>query len=105
MQEVRAPLDIPLTPVTSSSNVSGYGYDAPTRTLVVAFKSGGEWEYPGVPPEVHQGFIEAESKGSYFAKQVAKQFKGVPRPPVDKAADTSREDDTRPADPVAHHPV
>jgi hypothetical protein len=104
MQEANAPLDIPLTPVTSSSNVTGFGYHAASRVLVVAFKSGGQWEYPGVPPEVHQGFIEAESKGSYFAKHVA-PFKGVKRPPVDKAADTSREDDTRPADPVAHHPV
>ncbi len=49
-----------------SSNVSSVGYDPGTSTLEIKFHSGGVYQYYGVPSSVHEGFMKADSKGSYF---------------------------------------
>ncbi|MBE8596842.1 MULTISPECIES: KTSC domain-containing protein [unclassified Xenorhabdus] len=54
----------------SSSNLHSVGYDQVTRTLEIAFHSGGIYQYDGVPANVHQGLISASSKGKYFHQYI-----------------------------------
>lgn len=49
-----------------SSNISSVGYNPDTSTLEIEFHSGGKYQYYGVPSQVHEGLMKAESKGSYF---------------------------------------
>jgi hypothetical protein len=55
-----------------SSNITEVGYDAPSQTLGVKFRSGSEYHYPDVSPEEHQAFISADSVGRFHAQK----FKG-----------------------------
>ena len=61
---------IPITPVESSSNVSGWGYDAATSTLAVRFKGGATYHYAGVPRVVVDELHEAKSVGSFIASKI-----------------------------------
>lgn len=64
-------IEIPLTPV-QSNQVKAVGYDAPTQTLAVTFTRG-PWtiyQYPNVSPDLHQQFMEAESKGTFFGAHI-----------------------------------
>jgi hypothetical protein len=67
---------IALTPI-QSSNISGHGYDEASQTLAVQFNSGKVYHYAGVEPGVAKDFADAESKGSFFAKNVRPTFAGV----------------------------
>lgn len=49
-----------------SSNISSLGYDPAASTLEIEFHHGGVYQYYGVPSQVHEGLMKAESKGSYF---------------------------------------
>jgi hypothetical protein len=64
-------LDIALTPV-SSNQVAAVGYDQATNTLAVTFTRGPghTYQYPNVSPELHNQFMEAESKGSFFGTHI-----------------------------------
>jgi hypothetical protein len=62
-----------MTPV-ESSNIHSIGYDAPSRTMHIKFKSGGHYTYADVPPEVHQEFMGAESKGKHFKSSFAGKY-------------------------------
>lgn len=53
-----------------SSNIAAVGFDEDTGTLQVEFSSGTVYEYQGVPKDVYDGLMAAESKGSYFAKHI-----------------------------------
>lgn len=53
-----------------SSNLVSVGYDAFTRVLEVEFKGGSIYRYGPCPPELFNGLLEAESKGSYFSKNI-----------------------------------
>lgn len=55
-----------------SSNLSEVAYDAASSTLGVRFKSGGEYEYYGVPDNVYRSLIAASSVGSYFDANIKK---------------------------------
>jgi hypothetical protein len=48
------------------------GYDAESSTLGVRFKSGGAYEYYGVPEHVYHGLLTASSVGRYFDANVKK---------------------------------
>lgn len=50
---------IGLVPVQSTS-LAAIGYDAPTRTLRVAFRSGGLYDYDEVPREVYEGLLASQ---------------------------------------------
>lgn len=63
-----------------SSNLAEVGYDAGTRTLEVAFKHGGVYQYLGVPSEVHAGLMAAPSHGQFFDRFVKKA--GYPYAPI-----------------------
>lgn len=45
-----------LIPVTSD-NVTAVGYEPTSRTLRVAFRSGGTYDYLGVDPQVFESFL------------------------------------------------
>lgn len=49
-----------------SSNISSVGYDPATSALEIEFHHGGVYQYYGVPRQVYEGLMAAESKGSYF---------------------------------------
>lgn len=44
--------------------------------LEVTFLSGVRYRYPGVPKEVWDAFQEAESKGSYFYRNIRRYYVG-----------------------------
>ncbi|MCC8376737.1 MULTISPECIES: KTSC domain-containing protein [Photorhabdus] len=54
----------------SSSNLHSVGYNQATKTLEIAFRDGGIYQYYGVPPQIHQGLMNAPSKGRYFHKHI-----------------------------------
>ena len=49
--------------LVASSLIKAVGYDADSRVLEVLFNSGLTYSYEGVPPTLHQGLMDADSKG------------------------------------------
>lgn len=41
-------------------------YDPERQELVVTFPNGRSYTFEGVPPEIAEGFEQAESKGTYY---------------------------------------
>lgn len=70
------PERIPLEAVTSS-NLSGYGYDASAQRLAVQFKNGRIFEYTGCPLELAREFGAAESKGRFYATKIRGTLAGT----------------------------
>lgn len=58
----------------SSTNLSDIGHDATTNTLSVIFKGRSAYFYPGVPVEVYDRFVAAESKGRFFNAEVKDKY-------------------------------
>ncbi|HEY0469120.1 MAG TPA: KTSC domain-containing protein [Polyangiaceae bacterium] len=50
------------------------GYHAERFVLRVLFKSGAAYDYAGVPPEVKDALLGAESIGTYLAKHIKGRF-------------------------------
>lgn len=59
-----------------SSNVAEVGYDG--DVLEVTFRNGSRYRYSGVPREVHDELVSAESVGRYLNQNVKGQY-GVER--------------------------
>jgi len=55
-----------------SSNLVSVGYDAETLTLEVEFLRSGIYQYSGVPVEIHEGLLNAGSKGAFFNQAIKK---------------------------------
>lgn len=55
-----------------SSQVKSIGHDPATNTLAVCFTrgAGAIYHYPGVTAQQHQEFVNAESIGSHFGKNI-----------------------------------
>lgn len=53
-----------------SSNIEAIGYDPSTKELHVQFLKSGLYVYPDVPQEVFDEFLNADSKGSYFNRNI-----------------------------------
>lgn len=53
-----------------SSNLDAIGYDLGSKTLRVAFRNGGVYDYSDVPEEVFTTLGRAESVGGSFHKLV-----------------------------------
>jgi hypothetical protein len=65
-----------LLPV-QSSNIAAVGYDAVQNILYVQFKGKDTvYEYHGVPLETYEAMMNAESIGSYYAKNIRNVIKG-----------------------------
>ena len=41
-------------------------YDEMSQTLRIRFPNGKVYSLDGVPPDIAKGYVEADSKGSYF---------------------------------------
>lgn len=63
---------IQINQVTSSSNVTGYGYDCKTKTLFVTFKGNSTYQYFQVPNLIWKEIKKADSKGKYLHTFVKK---------------------------------
>ena len=56
----------------NSSEISTIGYDPSSLVLEVEFKTGGVYQYRGVPANVYSGLMNAPSHGTYFNQYVKK---------------------------------
>lgn len=52
--------------MVASSTVLSVGYDLPSETLEVEFKSGGLYQYYNVPEAIYQQFMQSDSKGKFL---------------------------------------
>jgi hypothetical protein len=57
-----------------SSDLASVAYDKATRTLEIAFHSGGVYQYDGVPASVHVNLMNAPSKGRYFHQAIKDNY-------------------------------
>ena len=60
-----------------SSQIAELGYDDVQKTLYVEFKKGGRYSYRDVPKEVYDEFLNAESIGAYFFKNIKGKYEYV----------------------------
>lgn len=56
-------------PVTSR-NLAEVGYDPETETLEVMFHNDGVYQYYNLPAFMYERFMQAESLGSFFNKEI-----------------------------------
>jgi hypothetical protein len=63
-----------ITVQIESSNLSEAIYDSSNKNLKVTFKSGNIYEYDDVPWDTFTKFRMAKSQGSYFSKNIAREF-------------------------------
>lgn len=61
-------------PVQSSS-LRTVGYDKETKVLEIEFIKGGVYQYFDVDESVYTGLIGADSKGTYFQKNIRRSFR------------------------------
>ena len=57
-----------------SAAISAIRYDQDRAKLFVRFHDGDEYVYVGVPGEVHRSFVDADSKGRFFAYEIRDQY-------------------------------
>jgi KTSC domain len=57
-----------------SSMIQAFGYEAEAQMLLVIFNSGKTYRYFEVPPDIYEGLLEADSKGSYLRDLVIDQY-------------------------------
>ena len=58
----------------NSDAISDIRYDEERAKLFVRFNDGDEYVYVGVPGEVHRSFVDADSKGRFFAFEIRDQY-------------------------------
>lgn len=58
-----------------SSNLASVGYDPHHHVLEVEFRNGSLYQYFGVPPARFEGLMEADSKGSYHARNIKQSYR------------------------------
>ena len=57
-----------------STAIRAIRYDEDRQRLLVRFIDGDEYAFVGVPGEVHRSFVDAESKGRFFAEMIRGRF-------------------------------
>ncbi|HYD46320.1 MAG TPA: KTSC domain-containing protein [Phenylobacterium sp.] len=57
-----------------STAIREIDYDDAHEKLFVRFESGDRYVYVGVPGEVHRSFVEADSKGRFFAYEIRDRY-------------------------------
>nr|WP_224789783.1 KTSC domain-containing protein [Pseudomonas fluorescens] len=62
-----------MVPVRSSA-ISAVGYDAITQRMKITFKQGRTYDFCQVPPEVHQGLMNAPSVGVYYGRVIKDRY-------------------------------
>lgn len=53
-----------------SRDIAIIGYDSTEKTLEVAFRTGGVYRYGGVPRDIYEAFMGAESHGGFFQEHI-----------------------------------
>ena len=64
---------MPREPVTSSV-IAAVGYDPRFQWLEVELKGGGLYLYRAVPAHIHQAFMAALSKGSFYNQYIRDDY-------------------------------
>ena len=57
-----------------SKLIEGVDYDESANRLKIFLTNGQRREYCDVPRDVYEGFVDAESPGSYYVRQVRGNF-------------------------------
>lgn len=57
-----------------STAITDIEYEDEHGKLYVRFIDGDRYVYVGVPGEVHRSFLDADSKGGYFAEAIRDRF-------------------------------
>lgn len=57
-----------------STAIQDIRYDEQRAKLFVTFSDGDAYVYVGVPGEVHRSFVDADSKGQFFAYEIRDQY-------------------------------
>jgi hypothetical protein len=52
-------------------------YDVSESTLQLEFRDGAIYRYWNVPPAIHNGLLAADSKGSYFNREIRNCFQYI----------------------------
>lgn len=60
-----------------SRTITAASYDPENAILTVHFKTGKTYSYSNFPPDLWREWVQAESKGSFFAAHVRPMFSGV----------------------------
>jgi hypothetical protein len=58
----------------ASSVMSRVEYDDDARELDITFASGKTYRYLEVPPDIHDGLLNAQSKGQFFNEHIKDAF-------------------------------
>lgn len=61
----------------NSSNIEAIGYDAANMELHVRFLKSGQYIIRGVPQEMFDGLMNADSKGSYYNRMIKPNYPDV----------------------------
>lgn len=72
----RTTMIVKLTEIASSSNLAAAGYDPVNRVFAVRFKNGKVYHHNNVPQDLAAGFNAAESKGSFYAREIKPHHPG-----------------------------
>jgi len=56
--------------MVNSSNIRNVEYDEDKKILKVKFLNGGEYKYSEVPKDVYEDLLNADSKGSFFYRNI-----------------------------------
>lgn len=59
---------------SQSSNVRTIEYEPETSKMTVEFRSGGRYEYAGVPEVAHDTFAGAQSHGKHFHAHIRGRY-------------------------------
>lgn len=59
----------------TSSTIGAVGYEKESSTLEVEFKTGAVYQYFDVPEPLYRRFMQASSKGKFFAAEIKAEFK------------------------------
>lgn len=57
-----------------SSVLDSVRYDPASQDLIVLFDNGDIYEYHGVPEELYQGLLQADSKGRFFHENIRDKY-------------------------------
>jgi hypothetical protein len=57
-----------------SSNLVSVGYEPSSQTLRIRFNNG-TYDYFDVPSDIHNGLMNASSKGGYHAKYIKNKYR------------------------------
>jgi YD repeat-containing protein len=57
-----------------SPGLRAVGYDTARRLLEIEFPDGSVYQYERVPPDLHQRFLAATSKRSFFEDHIEEAF-------------------------------